>query len=416
MGDVYSNSFCTIAATASPDCTFSFLNRTTAPPIVKLPTVGAFDNPCFYATLKTQPELELELDPLSTRAWALQERILASRVIFFTKQRLYWQCACSSGSEDLITPPTWSKSQLCLPYPNSYLYMHKTVPEAWFHVLEKYTRCSLTYKTDNLYAITGLMEVIRQRTGKHHFAGIWTDQLHQSLLWCKADTLLEAIDELKFPSWSWARYRGAIQHVDMFDFTPAENITIDSSAGSLSATMVTVTAIQIGKRFLDTPSANMRYDCQNYMVLDTVNDKDIGWIIFDEGDANEQSIQYLEFVPIIHSQPREPELGGLGPEEPESEELDSGESESEEIDSGEPESEEPESEEPESGDSGESDPAKPAPAGSKPVEPETEGVFGLIVQISDQNNRLYRRQGIAYLCLGKTKWQELDTESGITIV
>jgi hypothetical protein len=98
MGDVYKNALCNIAATAAPDgragCfqeRSALLARTCRVNIESPPgpptTSGVYDliEPGFW-------ESGINNAPLLKRAWVLQERTLAPRIIHFGQRQLFWEC------------------------------------------------------------------------------------------------------------------------------------------------------------------------------------------------------------------------------------------------------------------------------------------------------------------------------------
>jgi hypothetical protein len=70
MADVYGGAFLTISAASGPDVHHGLTRQ----------TVGS------------KPEYPLQSDPLYSRAWALQERILSPRILIFGSDQIYWEC------------------------------------------------------------------------------------------------------------------------------------------------------------------------------------------------------------------------------------------------------------------------------------------------------------------------------------
>jgi Heterokaryon incompatibility protein (HET) len=98
MGDIYKNSLCNIAATAAPDgrtgCFLErnpLLARTCRVSIESLP--GPVPNSGLYDLVPQRFwEHGVTGAPLHQRAWVVQERTLAPRVIHFGKTQLFWEC------------------------------------------------------------------------------------------------------------------------------------------------------------------------------------------------------------------------------------------------------------------------------------------------------------------------------------
>ncbi|KUJ13387.1 HET-domain-containing protein [Mollisia scopiformis] len=73
----------------------------------------------------------------------------------------------------------------------------------WASLVEFYSRCSLTFKTDKLIALSGIAKIIQNATGETYFAGLWESQFPQflsgsikllGLLWTVVIRLVESLD------------------------------------------------------------------------------------------------------------------------------------------------------------------------------------------------------------------------------
>ncbi len=95
----------------------------------------------------------------SSRGWTMQERSLSSRLIYFCRDKLYFECRGSSRSEENEPEATaphlfglWprqgpSVESKELAGPSQYLYRQ------WQLAIAEYSRRSLTYGSDKLVAI-----------------------------------------------------------------------------------------------------------------------------------------------------------------------------------------------------------------------------------------------------------------------
>jgi hypothetical protein len=115
MGDIYSNSYCTISATAAKDGSVGlFLDR--KPPVANpvLCISANWDRQVhrkYYAhtgTLNKKGQVdrdsgmwvrEVDSAPLNQRAWVLQERFLSRRNLMFGRNCLFWECAGKRACE-----------------------------------------------------------------------------------------------------------------------------------------------------------------------------------------------------------------------------------------------------------------------------------------------------------------------------
>ena len=156
----------------------------------------------------------LEIMPLQTRAWVLQEKALSIRKLHYNGSGLTWECQMMTSKE--ITP--WiqqrnlSAKELhnipitpipsCLDFGNPDPRYGDTGSLAWWYLqVNDYMKRRLTFKKDRFPAISGLAKEFSRRTGYHYSAGIWLEDFQRGLLWKGA----KSIEYLDFsPSWSWA--------------------------------------------------------------------------------------------------------------------------------------------------------------------------------------------------------------------
>lgn len=103
--------------------------------------------------------------------------------------------------------------------------------ERWWKIVDRYTRCSLTYRSDKLIAISGMARVMAKLINEPYYGGIWGGKyLILSLLWNRMSTSVTLPSQQylgalhhKFypyintftnttlaPSWSWASLDGHI--------------------------------------------------------------------------------------------------------------------------------------------------------------------------------------------------------------
>lgn len=229
MHDVYANSSCNIAASASEgpegglfrdrkleDIEPGYIN-------VDLPSLGntkfeIWDQ--FYMNRLTH-------GPLTDRGWVFQERILSPRILHFSQHQIAWECFQMSKCE---TWPRWS------PYPTEIDHSHglktlyaffdsdanseddeggedKTmsvgVYQQWMYLLKAYSRCEFTHQEDRLVAMEGIAKMFEKHTGDEYLAGLWRSRLVEGLNWIVVNPLARPPGFLA-PSWSWASVNSAI--------------------------------------------------------------------------------------------------------------------------------------------------------------------------------------------------------------
>lgn len=132
--------------------------------------------------------------PLHKRAWVLQERLLARRVLHFTDRELIWECHEHDATESF--PNGLAKYENGLRnFKNLDPYSHKRretfhgiryedIPyELWKRVQEEYSRCLLTDPNDRVIALSGIAKVFRSMMQDQYVVGMWRKHLASALLW-----------------------------------------------------------------------------------------------------------------------------------------------------------------------------------------------------------------------------------------
>lgn len=184
------------------------------------------DNPV-HARLKIDHKTFFSA-PVSTkswfgRGWCMQERLFAPRLLhfggyceeIFFECNTHLRCECSRFSDGRTDDDTYTlKSRLTnvLAEATKSPAATEVLDRLWrtFVLLcEDYTARGLTYGTDTLPAISGLMSQFSSSFGSY-YAGIWERHLVLSLQWESLDTQnCSRHKEYVAPSWSWASRSGA---------------------------------------------------------------------------------------------------------------------------------------------------------------------------------------------------------------
>ena len=115
MGDVYSNSWCNIAATKARDATDGYFAQRTLLDVGQCSVETKWDSHprrryiCWVLNIWTN---NVDNKPLMLRLCVLQETVLSKRVLHFSNHQMFWECshlrACEtfpSGIPDNISNP-----------------------------------------------------------------------------------------------------------------------------------------------------------------------------------------------------------------------------------------------------------------------------------------------------------------------
>lgn len=204
MTSVYGGSTCTIAASSARN-----------------PTEGCFvTTPYFSGGLRTRVtddgrqrvqdfrqqqvyELSTFETHLGTRAWALQEKMLAPRTIHFGERGAFWECKTLIASEHL---PEGFPRQLVSPI----VRREGKFEWHWPQIVQLYSAANLTFGKDKLPALSGIARLGYNETGDQYLAGLWRNNLESQLCWRLWDVQPLERPTFRAPAWSWASIDGKV--------------------------------------------------------------------------------------------------------------------------------------------------------------------------------------------------------------
>jgi hypothetical protein len=226
MNMVYENGLCNIAATASLDSYGGLFFRRSRKPTktstITLQEWPARSTPPSQATydLMSWDLLfnEVSKAPLNNRGWVFQERVLASRVLHFGRNQLFWECKQQFASEefpDQLPSPIGIETF-------SVKFQPQTVNDPlmlWRYAVNLYSKCCLTYQSDKLVALSGLAKYFQRcprLANDVYIAGLWKSNLLCGLCW-RTKPIIDNAPYLPLtyqyaPSWSWASMAGEIYY------------------------------------------------------------------------------------------------------------------------------------------------------------------------------------------------------------
>lgn len=227
---------------------------------------------------------DLYESPLMQRAWVLQECVLSSRMLSFTRSQMFWQCsglaACETFPMDLVEHgnawtrdyPFWT---LKLHGPSHYTTLAsqasigctrnqnelRSLEDCWFKTIATYSRATLTYpEKDRFKAIEGIGTAVALLTNDNYMYGLLKKTLPQALLWNPSYIFevpsyenhhyIYPVRNGRAPTWHWASYDSSVSSLGMSTlyrgagrtpFYPLASIMFTGDYGSVSTkTSVTV--------------------------------------------------------------------------------------------------------------------------------------------------------------------------------
>lgn len=202
MGAIYRYSTCTIAASGARDGDGGLFSKRSALAFTDCPLFRFNDFQVHASCLEPWPT------PLSTRAWAVQEKHLSPRVLSFGSDKISWSCrrteACEGPRAHELKLRFNSFSRLL-----DHCIDAESAERAWGEVVRQYTRCDLTFWRDKWPAFQGLAAEVTKAQNWRLVHGLRYDVLGLELLWYLPQPCLGTI-ELGKPSWSWLNVKGGI--------------------------------------------------------------------------------------------------------------------------------------------------------------------------------------------------------------
>lgn len=157
---------------------------------------------------------------LNQRAWVLQERLLSRRTLHFTDSQLLWDCCQSIHLETFKHPLSEKDAQIqgfTGPKSNqSLLSMDARDAEngdKWLDVVRSYSNTLLSYRSDKLFALSGLVSHFERLLGDSYCAGMWRRSMLFHLTWYtqQPTSIEKEADRKRAPSWSWLSYNGQVR-------------------------------------------------------------------------------------------------------------------------------------------------------------------------------------------------------------
>lgn len=228
MGQIYTNSFLTIAAASASSGVQGFLNSREPFAGIKLKSAeDAGGEPDIIAQKQMihsrgDRDPSEETTPLLTRGWALQEDILSRRLLTYYHDEMTWQCVsantceCQGGQFNDNEFTSIELKSLCLGFESDSVHLLGKTGEQrskyyrlWRDLISRYTQRDLTYAGDLLPALSGIAKAFSNTLNDQYFGGMWRGDLMRELVWAVDQDLLiagngELAARYRAPSFSWS--------------------------------------------------------------------------------------------------------------------------------------------------------------------------------------------------------------------
>ncbi|OTA77272.1 hypothetical protein M434DRAFT_402379 [Hypoxylon sp. CO27-5] len=195
-----------------------------------------------YGVQKMLPKINdyLLTCPLVRRGWCMQERLLATRLLHFGKDQMFWECQTQLMAEDGRKYNDEFHTHVMAEFMKIRIRIGKSIAQGielnwrtWYQLLEEYTRRSFTVSADKLPALAGAAALFKStKPTATYVAGLWKEDLVRGLLWTAHHVKITGrlywnlsptseIVELskppkkRAPSWSWAALDGQLDFFEL---------------------------------------------------------------------------------------------------------------------------------------------------------------------------------------------------------
>lgn len=245
MHSIYSGSALNLLADSATDCDGGFFGggqfSATPAAVTIVPKRYAYeqvlDHPVAYiALLDGWARTALKEGTTARRAWCVQERMLALRMVQFTRTQAFWQCKSLIASELFPQGSLWSDSSGVrdgMKDPEEPFHLYKSdgqagsidkiidnlvashqVSEHWNSFVRYYSQSALTFEDDRYSAMAGVIGRImnqRPKFTQDYIVGTWRQHLPVSLAWERLRrSKLSRIPRGRRPTWSWPALEGEV--------------------------------------------------------------------------------------------------------------------------------------------------------------------------------------------------------------
>ena len=234
MEKVYSHSYCNISAANAENCSQSLFNardpQSVNPETFTLDLIanesGVTAAVYFHVYNSNFWVQDVTRALVNTRAWVLQERILAPRVLHFGKRQLMWECCEKDASEvfahglhpELAVSEFVRFKSIALKVEQgdqrAFRDIIPRLPVAqhlWNRIISNYSQCDLSRPEDKLIACSGVAKRFQSLLKDTYVAGMWRTNLETQLLWTRSALYTGSRpDVYRAPTWSWICLDGPV--------------------------------------------------------------------------------------------------------------------------------------------------------------------------------------------------------------
>ncbi|KAK8005595.1 hypothetical protein PG990_011632 [Apiospora arundinis] len=259
MAAIYQDAYIVLGADMSPNSLGGFLNVEEGGYNGAGWPIATFKNDKSVIYARSEDEVNndgigfhlLGAEPLSKRAWTLQEQILASKMVHFASREMFWECKSTLSCECMQTdrdgpiensPPSLRSLMNCT-FPAKF--------KMWYTLVNEVTSRGITKPEDILPCLSGIAQHFQNSGAGLYLAGLWHDDLPLGLLWSRYNNpgTSRAVP-YRGPSWSWT----SIDQIE-YPYSSGEFESDDNGLKKVYARIIEAKCFPNGKDPLGTVSS-----------------------------------------------------------------------------------------------------------------------------------------------------------------
>ncbi|KAK2761233.1 hypothetical protein FQN54_001755 [Arachnomyces sp. PD_36] len=222
-------------------------------------------------------------EPVSRRAWCLQEQILSPRLLAYGRWPK-WRCrTCAHTDGGYYWQQTWNHDDTDgLEGRLINLLLRSTEPgnvpnrlgffsliqlyQGWYRLVQDFTGREISCPSDKLPAIGGVAAEMSRVTGSRYLAGLWEHNILHDLMWfTRVREWLNRPAKWRAPTWSWA----SIDSLVVYNKITADAIplaTVTRCNVTLETTISPFGEVRGGTLIIEGPFAPLESDDVNNLL------------------------------------------------------------------------------------------------------------------------------------------------------
>ncbi|KAK0940858.1 hypothetical protein LTR29_007576 [Friedmanniomyces endolithicus] len=159
-----------------------------------------------------------------SRAWRLQEAVLAERLVIFGTEQVYWSCSAGLGSQSRMSlasrPPirtltVFLEDEREIAVDGILDFKLRRVFDYWYYLAHLNNNGKLTVSPGRLSTVAALASALSPYAESEYSAGLWNADIVRGLLWqsqLPRSHSTAGNSRYDAPSWSWASANGPISY------------------------------------------------------------------------------------------------------------------------------------------------------------------------------------------------------------